>query len=181
MNAPTKTRPHPADTTETTPGMRAWREAVENPAFHDLPYKVETNARGQLILTKHKIYHSFAQSRTLKLLEKHVHGDGETTVEFAAQTTDGVKVPGVVWVSDERATQIPSDAEASAVMPATCVEVLSRSNTQAEREDQRRLFFEGGAEEVWLVGADGRVTFYDAEGTLDQSGLAPDFPQRVEG
>lgn len=65
-------------------------------------------------------------------------------------------------------------------MPEICIEVLSRSNTAAEMEDKRRLFFEGGAGEVWIVDADGRVTFYDANGTLEASKLAPDFPATVE-
>ena len=174
----------PSDVTasapEAAPGARAWSEAVRNPQFHDLPFKIETNARGQLILSPQKIYHSFSQSRTLKLLEKHVQADGEATIEFAVHTSEGVKVPDVVWISAERAAQIPADAEASLVMPEICVEVLSRSNTQAEMEEKRALFFEGGAEEVWVVDPDGHVTFYDENGALEASKRAPDFPKKVE-
>lgn len=76
--------------------------------------------------------------------------------------------------------QIPDDAEASPVMPEICVEVLSRSNTRAEMEEKRDLFFEDGAEKVWIVDADGHVTFCDAEGETEQSQFASDFPQTVE-
>ena len=163
----TQTKSPPDAAAEATPGARAWSEALCNPQLHDLPFKIETNARGQLVLSPQKIYHSISQSRTLKLLEKHVRAQGEATVEFALYTADGVKVPDVVWISDERAGQIPEDAEASPVMPEICVEVLYRSNTQAEMEEKRRLFFEGGAEEVWIVDPEGGIVFYEASGPLE--------------
>ena len=169
----------PPSREQTDLGLRRWSEALRDPQLQDLPYKVETNARGQLVLSPHKVSHSFGQSRVLKLLEKHVTGTGEATIEFAVHTTDGVKVPDVVWISDERAGQIPKDAEASPVMPEICVEVLSASNTQAEMDEKRQLFFERGAEEVWIVGADGTVHFFTPDGETEQSALAPDFPKEV--
>ena len=169
---------------DAAPGARAWSRAVDDPQFHDLPYKVETNARGQLVLTFHKVYHSDLQGDIILLLasdERGPNGEGRPRPEYAVYTTDGVKVPDVVWISAERAAQVPDEAEASPVMPEICIEVLSRSNTEAEMEGKRHLFFEGGAEEVWIVDAEGGVRFYDADGQIEQSTLAPDFPEQVQG
>jgi len=165
------------------PGARAWSRAVNDPQFHDLPYKVETNARGQLVLTFHKVYHSDLQGDIILLLasERGPKGEGRPRPEYAVYTADGVKVPDVVWISAERAAQVPDEAEASPVMPEICIEVLSRSNTAAEMDEKRHLFFEGGAEEVWVVDADGRVRFYEANGEIEQSKRAPTFPAQVQG
>lgn len=177
----TQTTPSVTEATEAAPGVRAWREALSHPQLQDLPFKIETNAYGQLVLTARKVYHSNLQGRVIILLSEYgPMGEGRALPGCAVYTSDGVKVPDVAWISAERAAQVPADAEASPVMPEICVEVLSRSNTAAEMEEKRRLFFEGGAEEVWIVDADGRVTFCDAEGAREQSRLAPDFPAAVE-
>jgi Uma2 family endonuclease len=178
----TQTKSVPDAPVEATPGARAWSEALDDPRFHDLPYKIETNARGQLLLTFHKVYHSNLQGALILLLasERGPVEEGRAVPELAVYTSEGVKVPDVAWISAARAAQIPEDAEASPVMPELCIEVLSRSNTQAEMNEKRHLFFEGGAQEVWIVDAEGAVTFYDAEGARDQSALAPGFPKKIE-
>ena len=38
-----------------------WNEIVRDPALRDLPYKVETNARGQLLVSPHSNRHSDLQ------------------------------------------------------------------------------------------------------------------------
>lgn len=75
--------------------------------------------------------------------------------------------------------EIPDDAEASPVMPELVVEVLSPSNTRAEIEEKRRIYFAGGAQEVWTCDADGRMSFYDAGGEISRSRLAPAFPASI--
>ncbi|WP_103020762.1 Uma2 family endonuclease [Salinibacter altiplanensis] len=69
-----------------------------------------------------------------ELLLEHLDHPGRRAVEFAVQTTKGVKVPDVVWLSEDRWSQIPDDAEASPVVPELCVEVRSAGNTDAEGE-----------------------------------------------
>lgn len=173
----------PATTTKnkSTLGAEAWSKAMRD--LPDLPYKVETNARGQLILSPPKPEHSIPQSRIDRLLFQHL-GD-VTGVEFAVYTSDGIKVPDVVWISAERRSQIPEGAEASPAMPELCVEVLSDSNTEEEMVEKRRLYFEAGAEEVWIVSRESdekesRVCFFGPEGEIEQSKLAPSFPQTIQ-
>lgn len=155
-----------------------WEEILEDPRFQDLPYKVETTEHGQIILSPQRPLHGRLQSRLVQLLPRYLEG-GDAAVEFAVETPKGVKVPDVVWMSNERWDSFPENAAASPVMPEIAVEVLSPGNTAAEMEEKRQLYFDGGALEVWIVAADGRVTFYDAAGPMEASRLAPAFPAQV--
>lgn len=68
----------------------------------------------------------------------------------------------------------------TALAPEICVEVMRESNTAAELEAKRRLYFDAGAEEVWIVSEDGAVRLYDSAGQLEQSGIVPEAPGRVD-
>lgn len=164
-------------TTHEIPEVWSW--ALDEPALRDLPAKVETNEYEQLIVSPHKLRHSVFQFEIAHQLRTRVQ-HGRAAAEFAVLTPAGVKVPDAIWISDERFAQIPDDAAASPVMPEIVVEVLSRSNTGAEMEQKRRLYFEGGAREVWMCDRDGRLTFYDERGEVPTSVLVADFPERVE-
>lgn len=157
-----------------------WHRALHDPQLQDLPFKIETNAHGQLVLSPHKPRHSRQQSTILRLLDQHVSAPGEATVELAIDTPEGVKVPDVAWMSDERWAQIPEDAEVSPVMPELCIEVLSESNMEEEMAAKRALYFACGAQEVWTCTPDGTLQFYTPDGEQSASTLAPSFPSTVE-
>ena len=156
-----------------------WQRALEDPALQELPFKIESNEHGQLLLSPHTPRHSLLQSRVMRLLDRHATGAGEATVEFAVRTSRGVRVPDVVWISEERLAQIPDDAEASPVMPELIVEVVSSSNTETGMQERRDLYFEEGASEVWLCDENGALTFFDASGEINKSTLAPSSPKVV--
>ncbi len=159
----------------------AWQRVLDDPALRNLPYKVETNETGQIILSPHKPRHSHAQTRITDLMRDHATQPGERAVEFAVETRKGVKVPDVIWISEERWEALPEDVEASPFAPEICVEVLSSANTDAEMEAKRRLYFEGGAREVWLCDEGGQMTFYVAgeEKPVARSLLIPGFPSTI--
>ncbi|WP_420831650.1 hypothetical protein [Bathymodiolus japonicus methanotrophic gill symbiont] len=46
---------------------------------------------------------------------------------------------------------------------------MSPSNTREEMQDKVGLFLQAGAHEVWLITADGHVTFYNHQGQQTQS------------
>ena len=133
-------------------------------------------------MSPHRKEHSDLQGDVLTLLVTTAApaDEGRARPEYPVATSDGIKVPDVVWISAERDADAPDEAEASPVMPELCVEVLSTSNTEAEMDRKRHLFFERGAEEVWVVEADGRVRFFGPDGERERSTRAPDFPTRVE-
>ncbi|PEN08882.1 hypothetical protein CRI93_03810 [Longimonas halophila] len=159
----------------------AWHRALRDPHLQQLPYKVETNAHNQILLSPHPPWHSTMQVRISDMLRDRLGERGLRAVEFPVETPQGVKVPDVVWLSDERASQLSPDAEASPVMPNLVVEVLSASNTEAEMAEKCVLYFESGATEVWTCAPEGTMTFHTApEEQAEASTLVPAFPAVVK-
>jgi Uma2 family endonuclease len=163
--------------TTTTREQERWNEIVADPQLQELPYKVETNAQGQILLSPHENRHSFLQKSIQDLLDEYVP-DGHAPPEFAIATEQGVKVPDVVWMSPRRRTEMEATGDPSTLAPELCVEVLSESNTVEEMADKRVLHRAAGAEEVWMVEADGQVRFFRDE-EIEQSDLVPEFPTQI--
>ena len=171
----------PVDTrTQIMETTTAWSRVLNDPQLQELPYKIETNEHGQIVLSPHKPLHGIRQTRISDLLRDHAPESGTRAVEFAVSTAKGVKVPDVVWISDDRLVDMPEDAEASPVLPEIVIEVLSEGNTEAELAEKRQLYLEEGAEEVWTCAEDGTMTFYDESGEIDHSTLIPRFPKQAD-
>jgi len=143
----------------------AWHRVLNDPELRDLPYKVEANEYGQIVLSPHESRHGLLQSRISELLRDHAASPGARAVEFAVSTRKGVKVPDVVWISEGRLAEIPDDAEASPVMP--------------EIAEKRRLYLGEGAQEVWTCTPDSTVPCHDADGPREASALAPSFSTTI--
>jgi len=163
--------------TTVTRAQERWKDIVSDPALSDLPYKIETNAQGQIILSPHENRHSFLQKALQDLLDEHLEG-GVAPPEFAIATSEGVKTPDVVWTSLERRANMEATGDPTTLAPEICIEVLSASNTVDEMKGKRRLYREAGADEVWIVEQDGRVRFFKDE-EVEQSTIAPSFPCQV--
>lgn len=155
-----------------------WAEVCEHPSLKDLPFKIELNEYGNIIMSPVKFDHSFFQGRIIKLFSRLV-STGEAIPECAIQTRKGTKVADVAWISEKRLEQLRHQIEAP-IAPEICVEVVSSSNTVAEMQEKRELYFEQDAQEVWICEESGDMAFYDVSGQLDHSRLVPDFPQHVE-
>ena len=159
--------------------LSAWRRALRDPSLHDLPYKIETNTYGQLVMSPQKPRHGYLQSRLVELLLERMARPGRRAVEFPVETSRGVKVPDVVWISEARWEEIPERIDASPIAPDICIEVLSASNTPAEIDDKRRLYFECVAAEVWTCDESGRLRFFDRTGERPASELVASFPAEI--
>jgi hypothetical protein len=72
-----------------------WEEVCENKQLQNLPFKIELNKWGQIVMIPVKIKHSFYQGRIQRLLE-YLLDRGEVMPEFAINTEEGVKVADVV-------------------------------------------------------------------------------------
>jgi Uma2 family endonuclease len=154
--------------------MPTWSQLCEDKSLRDLPYKIELNGQGQIIMSPTSNYHgNFAFRITEKLVE--LLSGGEGIVESAVQTSDGVKVADAAWCSAGRWEKISDDA-ASHIAPEICVEVLSESNTEAEMMHKRALFCAAGAVEYWLCDRAGRMRFFTAQAELARSVFCPEFP-----
>lgn len=152
-----------------------WQEVIAHPSLQNLPFKIELNEWGQVVMSPTKIYHSLFQGR----IARRLPAIGEVIMECAINTSQGVKVADVAWVSDERLAII-QDETAASVAPEICIEILSTSNTGREIIEKRALYFAAGALEVWTCNKKGVIKFYDAQGELKQSRLASDFPRNIK-
>ena len=84
-------------------------------------------------------------------------------------------MPEVVWMSEQRWETMQQTGDPSTLAPEICVEVMGDSNTWAEMEEKRTLYFEADAEEVWVISEEGQVRFFRKE-EMETSELASDVP-----
>ena len=155
-----------------------WEEVCNNQQLQNLPFKIELNKWGQIVMSPVKVKHSFYQGRIQRLLESLLQ-TGEVMPECAINTSDGVKVADVVWCSDERFDHIQDEVSAS-IAPEICIEVKSIDNTLEEMEFKKKLYFEAQAMEVWICNEQGEITFYNEQNELTQSLLVPYFPTQIK-
>jgi Uma2 family endonuclease len=148
-----------------------WKDLCLDPRFQDLPYKIELNGRGQIIMSPTRNFHGFFAFKIGELLKKHLP-TGEIIMECAVKTADGTKEADAVWVSRER-WRIIRDEYDSSIAPEICAEVMSRSN-------KKDLYLKAGAREYWLCDLDGKLEFFDATGTLKKSRMCPKFPGAIK-
>ncbi len=156
-----------------------WDEVCANPYLQDLPFEIETNRWGQIVMSPppHND-HRFAQNSIQKLLLKKIRG-GDALQEMAINTEDGTKVADAVWMSDEFLKKHKGGSSFQRA-PEICVEVKSPSNTMPELLEKKDLYLEAGAREVWIRERSGRILFFDANGPLKKSRLCPSFPPTVK-
>lgn len=155
-----------------------WEEIVNDPSLRNLPYKVETNHRGQIVLSPHRNRHSALQEEIQNLLRTHAP-EGRQPPEFAIATDRGVKVPDVIWSSPDRWDEMAETGDPTALAPEICIEVTSSANTEEEIQEKRSLYLEAGADEAWIVDQEGDVRFFDAGGEMDASAIVPTFPGQL--
>ncbi len=154
-----------------------WQEVIENPYLQNLPFKIETNEFGEIVMNPVKVGHSIYQGRISSLMQA-LRPEGAALVECAIKTRKGTKVADVAWASMKVIDQIEHETDAS-VAPEICVEVLSMSNTDKEINEKRKLYIEQGAVEVWACDSYGEMSFFNADGNLEQSKMFPDFPKKI--
>lgn len=159
--------------------MRTWKDICEDRSLENLPYKVETNRLGQIILSKHEIWQGGLKAEIGSLLQRYLL-EGKCILSCAVETSDGVKVPDVAWISNDR-LRPHRRAASMPIAPEICVEIRSYFNSVVEMMGKMQLYFARGAEEVWFCDEDGNMTFYRHDvPDATQSKLCPDFPVKFE-
>ncbi|MFO1433472.1 MAG: Uma2 family endonuclease [Candidatus Competibacteraceae bacterium] len=155
-----------------------WQELCNRSDLQNLPFKIELDAQGKVIMSPVKVYHSALQGEIAAALRSN-RKDGKILTECAIQTSKGTKVADVAWASKETYLVIKDEVECS-LAPEVCIEVLSSSNTAEEIEEKKGLYFEKGAREVWLCDRVGVIEYFGREGKLGKSTFFPLFPQRID-
>lgn len=157
-----------------------WSEVLADRELAQLPYRIETNAFGQLLMTPPPSGdHSTRQGRITVLLDRLLGGNA--LPECPISTIAGVRATDVGWYSQARLEKVKGQ-DAFEIAPEICVEVLSPSNTDAEMRTKRQLYFEAGAEEVWICDREGAVCFYASDHPntpLAVSPRCPTFPNAL--
>lgn len=155
-----------------------WQEVIDSPYLQDLPFKIELNEYGSIVMTPASYQHGRFQVELASLLRELAPG-GTVVSECSVSTGRGVKVPDVIWHSDDFFAKHGGQTPLPAA-PEICAEILSPSNSVEELIEKRQLYFEAGAQEVWVCHDDGRVEFFDASGQLPNSSLVSDFPAKID-
>ena len=154
---------------------RVWARLLADPRYAGIPGRVETDREGQVVMSPPPSHrHSRRQFRIGSLLEA-LMPDGFVLTECAVSTREGVKATDVAWFNPARKAEAEG-IELPERAPDICVEVLSPSNAAGSIETKAALYFEGGAEEVWVCGLDGRMAFRRSGGPFARSRLCPAFP-----
>jgi Uma2 family endonuclease len=166
--------------TQTKFNHARWTEILADPELARLSYRVETDQHGHLVMTPPPApIHGNRQGRIAALLLQ-LRPDGETFTECPVSTAGGVKAVDVAWIAPDRRENL---AELALFEPAPeiCIEVLSPSNTGAEIDEKRTLYFDAGASEVWICNLDGSMSFFAGPGHLPSStsALCPAFSTRI--
>ncbi|MDA8306103.1 MAG: Uma2 family endonuclease [Deltaproteobacteria bacterium] len=156
-----------------------WREVVEHPSLKDLPFKIETNEWGKIMMTPASYAHGVYQMEIAGLL-KSLAKEGRVSTECPVQTSKGVRVADVVWVSAALLKKHGLRKLALPESPELVVEIESPSNSAAELEEKRLLYFDVGANEFWLCGEDGKMRFFSPRGELRRSEMFGDFPDHID-
>lgn len=154
-----------------------WQQVCVHPGLKDLPFKIELNEYGQIIMSPVKVYHSALQGEIEHLLRSFLP-TGKTLPECAITTPKGTKVADVAWISAER-FQMVRDQDECSIAPEICIEVISSSNSKPEIRKKMALYFNRGAHECWLCNEQGEMSFFDPDGKLEKSAMIPDFPARI--
>ena len=155
-----------------------WAEACQDKSLENLPYKIELNRQGKLIMSPTRNRRGAFQAELAHLLRTRLP-EGYVLVQCAIDTPEGTYVSDVTWAGKERFKIIEPELSCS-VAPKICVEVWSQSNTAEEIEMKRRLYFEKGALEFWHCDQIGIMTFFSRTEPLPQSRLCPKFPHKIQ-
>ena len=155
-----------------------WDQVCSNRYLKDLPFRIETNRWGQIVMSPPHNDHSFAQSSVYNLLRKKMRR-GKMLQETAIDTEDGNKVADSTWMS-EAFYQENKGRSSFKRAPEICVEVKSPSNSMGELLEKKDLYFKASAQEVWIRKQSGKMLFFDSNGPLERSVLCPSFPLTVE-
>ncbi len=124
-----------------------WREVVDNPFFRDIPYKVELNKFGQILMSPASNRHGILQNKVARGIE-HNKRSGVVIIECSILTSEGVRVADVAWASDEFMAEF-GETTPYLKAPEICVEIKSPANSKAEMAEKLDFIWK---KELWKFG-----------------------------
>lgn len=120
--------------------------------------------------------HSSHVGRLIRLLGR-IAPEWESGSELGIVTSDGIKAPDVTLAGPEYHAKYQRHEGYVPEAPDICVEVMSPSNNWQEMKEKMGLYFEVGAQEVWIVDTEGKIAFFTSGGEpLERSRLVEAMP-----
>lgn len=147
-----------------------WSEVIDNPLLKNLPFKIELDKFGKLLMSPASNKHGLMQGKLSRLVGNK-YPSGQIITECSIQTPEGVKVADVAWASDafieewDTVTPFPC-------APELCVEIVSPSNSREEMRIKTALYLEAGAQEVWIVYLDSHMEMFTLAGQVEQTAFS---------
>jgi Uma2 family endonuclease len=164
---------------QTRFNLARWTEILADPELAKLPYRIETDQHGYLLMSPPPAPLHGQRQVDVALLLHQLLPNGRTLSECPVSTAAGVKAVDVAWLAPERTENIPRLTLFERA-PEICVEILSASNSVAEIDQKRALYFDAGAAEVWTCNLDGSITFFvSPDHHQSTSLLCRIFPERI--
>ncbi|MCW5204448.1 Uma2 family endonuclease [Desulfobulbus sp. N2] len=145
-----------------------WAAVINNPFLQNLPFKIELNKWGQVLMTPASNSHGRHQFNVGDRIKTGKKGHGQVIMECSIQTSQGVKVADVAWASEEFIKENGFVTPYS-MAPEICVEIISPSNSKGEIEEKIELYLAKGAHEVWIVNDKGKTRYYKYKGEIPKS------------
>ena len=160
---------------------KRWEEIMSDRSLSSIQCRIETNAHGNIIVTSPASGgHSSRQSSILVMLQNRL--GGRSLAECPVSTINGVRAVDVGWYSEARYRAVRGQLVFD-IAPEICVEVISPSNTISELKEKKQLYFEAGANEVWLCKLDGSMEYFMSTSPDESSPTSyfyPEFPSQID-
>ena len=144
-----------------------WENVIDNPLLRDLPFKIELNKWGKILMSPANNNHGRLQYEVGARIDRYKRS-GKIIMECSIQTSDGVKVADVAWASDAFISKYGYNTPYIKA-PEICVEITSPSNSKEEIDEKIQLYLAKGAVEVWIVNENGNILYYTYEGKIQNS------------
>jgi Uma2 family endonuclease len=148
-----------------------WQELVDDPVLSRLPFQLELDKFGRIIMSPAaNWFHGKTQGGLARWLANRLGGNAAT--EVAILHAEGTSEPDVIWAPKEFWSTLDRNRADLPIAPPLVCEVLSPSNTESEMQMKTSAYLGAGAKEVWLIGQDGSVRFFDTSGSIEFSRVA---------
>jgi len=154
-----------------------WSEVLGNQHLKDLPFKIELNEFGKILMTPRSNLQGSIQARVAATLLNDMP-EGEVITECSIDTSDGVKVVDVVWASTNFMTEFGYDTPYKKA-PELCVEIVSSSNSKKEMKQKTELYLAKGAQEVWVVYENTSIDIFTHTGKQEQSQFSASLVETI--
>jgi Uma2 family endonuclease len=164
---------------QTRVNLARWAEILADPALARLPHRIETDQHGHILMSPPPAPLHGQRQIYIGVLLHRLLPDGKIVSECPLSTAGGVKAIDVAWLAPRRPENI-SQLTLFERAPEICIEIYSPSNSVAEIDEKRVLYFDAGAAEVWVCALDGSISFFASpHNQLPASAICPAFPGRI--